>query len=208
MVKADDICGSGVHPDTNQVLPWIMRISSFMPMNVPLNVGFILAPPTLTNTIGIHVLNQSYNATMNYGNANASSPYTSEDITKGACAAVGSSVAVALTIRQINLKRSAAAKGPKLILLNAATSTIACAAGGFANNWFMRSAEMERGITLSDPETGVEIGKSKIAAKSAVMQTASSRIFMALPIAIPAFALIGMERARIYPSNKYLQLMI
>ena len=36
---------------------------------------------------------------MNYGNANASSPYTSEDITKGALAAVGSSLAAALTIR-------------------------------------------------------------------------------------------------------------
>lgn len=203
LVKADDICSSGVHPDTNQALPWIMRISSFLPMNVPLNVGFILAPPTLVNTVGIHVINQSYNATMNYGNANASSPYTSADITKGAIAAVGSSVGVALTIRQINLKRSAAAKGPKLILLNAATSTIACAAGGFANNWFMRSAEMANGITLNDPETGVEIGKSKIAAKSAVMQTASSRIFMAMPIAIPAFLMIGMERAKIYPSNRY-----
>merc|ERR1712110_1231848 len=112
---------------------------------------------------------------MNYGNANASSPYTKEDITKGALAAVGSSITVALTIRQINLKRYAVAKGPKLILLNAATSTIACGVGGFANNWFMRSAEMERGITLTDPDTGNEIGKSKIAAKYAVMQTASSR---------------------------------
>ena len=99
-------------------------------------------PPTFVNTVGVHVANQSYNATMNYGNANASSPYTTEDISKGAAAAVGSSVAVALTIRQINLKRSAAASGARLIMLNAITSTIACAAGGFANNWFMRSAEM------------------------------------------------------------------
>lgn len=72
----------------------------------------------------------------------------------------------------------------------------------------MRSAEMERGITLNHPDTGNEIGKSKIAAKTAVMQTASSRVFMAMPIALPAFALIAMERARIYPANKYLQLMI
>ena len=163
------MCGAAVHPDTNKPLPWIMRISSFMPMNIPLNVGFILMPPTLINTIGVHVANQSYNATMNFGNANASSPYTTEDITKGAMAAVGSSVAVALTIRQINLKRSAAATGAKLIMLNAITSTTACAAGGFANNWFMRSAEMQRGIQLSDPDTGNPIGKSQIAAKTAVM---------------------------------------
>ena len=142
LIQADDVCGAAVHPDTNKPLPWIMRISSFMPMNVPLNIGFILAPPTLVNTIGVHICNQSYNATMNYGNANASSPYTTEDITKGALAAVGSSLATALTIRQLNLKRSAAATGARLIMLNTITSTVACAAGGFANNWFMRSAEM------------------------------------------------------------------
>merc|ERR1719362_307637 len=28
-----------------------------------------MAPPTIFNTIAVHVANQSYNATMNYGNA-------------------------------------------------------------------------------------------------------------------------------------------
>ena len=68
----------------------------------------------------------------------------------------------------------------------------------------MRSAEMERGIELTDPDTGNPVGKSKIAAKTAVMQTASSRIFMAMPIAIPAFALIAIERARLMPKNNAL----
>ena len=72
--KADDIVGSAVHPDTDKPLPWIMRVSSFMPMNIPLNVGFIMAPPTIFNTVAVHIANQSYNATMNYGNANAASP--------------------------------------------------------------------------------------------------------------------------------------
>jgi len=96
---ADDIVGSAVHPDTNKPLPWIMRVSSFMPMNIPLNIGFIMAPPTLFNTVAVHIANQSYNAIMNYGNANAKSPYTSEDIGKGYAMAVASSVAIALTIR-------------------------------------------------------------------------------------------------------------
>ena len=93
------MCGAAVHPDTNKPLPWIMRISSFMPMNIPICMGFILAPPTLFNTVAINVVNQSYNATMNFGNANSTSPYTKEDITKGAIAAVSSSVAIALAIR-------------------------------------------------------------------------------------------------------------
>lgn len=57
LIDADNVVASAVHPDTNQPLPWIMRISSFMPMNVPLNVGFILAPPTIFNTVLVQVLN-------------------------------------------------------------------------------------------------------------------------------------------------------
>ena len=76
-----------------------MRVSSFMPMNIPIVMAFLLASPTLINTVTVNVVNQAYNATMNFGNANSQSPYTSEDITKGAIGAVCSSVLVALTIR-------------------------------------------------------------------------------------------------------------
>lgn len=96
---AADIVGSAVHPDTNEALPWLMRISSFMPMNIPLNIGFILMPPTIFNTVTVHVANQSYNAVMNYGNANASSPYTNEDIGRSYGSAVAASVGVSLLIR-------------------------------------------------------------------------------------------------------------
>lgn len=140
-----------------------------MPMNVPLNIGFILAPPTIFNTMAVNIANQSYNAIMNYGNANASSPYTREDIIKSYLMAVTASVGVALTIRQINAKRSAAATGARLIMLNAFTSTVACMCGGFANNWFMRQVEMERGLELCDPDTGEVIGKSKKCARAAVL---------------------------------------
>ena len=175
-----------------------------MPMNIPLNIGFILMPPTLFNTVAVHIANQSYNATMNYGNANASSPYTSQDIGRSYGAAVGTSVGVALLIRQINLKRSAAATGARLIMLNAITSTVACMVGGFANNWCMRMVEMERGIELCDPDTGEAIGKSPKCAKAAVMQTASSRILMAMPVALPAFALLAIEKVGLMPKSPFL----
>ena len=145
---------------------------------------------------------------MNYGNANASSPYTTNNLARSFGAAVGTSTFVALAIRQMNAKRSAAATGASLIMLNAFTSTTACACGGFANNWFMRSVEMEKGIELCDPDTNEPIGKSKAVAKKAVWQTASSRIFMAAPIALPAFALIGMERMGMIPKNKYANLVL
>ena len=99
LIDADNVVMSAVHPDTGKPLPWIMRISSFMPMNVPLNIGFILAPPTIFNTVAVQVINQTYNATMNYGNANASSPYTTNDLMKSFMSAVVTSTTVALAIR-------------------------------------------------------------------------------------------------------------
>ena len=63
---------------------------------------------------------------------------------------------------------------------------------------------MEKGIELNDPDTGEAIGKSKLCAKSAVMQTASSRIFLAMPIAIPAFMLLGIEKFGMMPKNPVL----
>ena len=204
LCDADDVVGSAVHPDTNKPLPWLMRISSFMPMNIPLNIGFIMVAPTIFNTVTVHIANQSYNAIMNYGNANASSPYTTEDIGRSYASAVAASVGVSLLIRQINAKRSAAATGARLIMLNAFTSTVACMCGGFANNWFMRQVEMERGIELNDPDTGEAIGKSKKCAKAAVLQTASSRIFLAMPVALPAFALLAIEKVGLMPKHPIL----
>lgn len=208
LIDAHNVVLSAVHPDTKKPLPWIMRISSFLPMNIPINCGFILAPPTIFNTVAMQIINQTYNAIMNYGNANASSPYTTNDLMRSYGAAVGTSAGIALLIRQINAKRSAVATGARLIMLNAITSTIACACGGFANNYFMRMVELEKGIELTDPDTGEALGKSKICAKTAVWQTASSRIFMAVPICLPAIALIGLERLRLVPKNPVLNLML
>ena len=125
---------------------------------------------------------------------------------KGYGMAVGASVSIALMFRQINAKASARATGARLVGLNALTSTVACMAGGFVNNWFMRQVEMENGIELCDPDTNEPIGKSKLCAKSAVMQTASSRIFLAMPIAIPAFCLLAIEKVGLMPKSPILSI--
>lgn len=197
-----------VHPDTNQPLPWTMRITSFLPANIPINMGFILSAPTLRNVMFWQVFNQTFNAQFNYGNANASSPQTSQDIMKSYFMATGTAVTVALCFRQLLANISATSTGAKLIMLNAITATAASALAGSANNWIMRSKERETGIDVIDPATGESCGKSQACATWAVKQTAISRIFMALPISLPAFALIGIEKAGLMPTNKYAQLAV
>lgn len=47
---------------------------------MPIAFGFIIAKPTPFNTVFWQLINQTYNALMNYGNRNATSLYTTQDI--------------------------------------------------------------------------------------------------------------------------------
>ena len=73
--RAQCIVSTAVHPDTKEFIPWAMRFSSFIPMNIPIAFGFLFTAPTPFNTIFFQWLNQTYNASLNYANRNASSNY-------------------------------------------------------------------------------------------------------------------------------------
>jgi len=73
--KAQSVVATAVHPDTGEFIPWVMRFSSFIPMNMPIAFGLLFTAPTPMNTIFWQWLNQTYNASLNYANRNASSNY-------------------------------------------------------------------------------------------------------------------------------------
>ncbi len=104
---------------------------------------------------------------MNYGNRNATSLYTTEDILKSYVVAVTSSIAVALTVRKALSGWTHNLHGSKLIIANSISSFFACATAGYLNAHFMRKTELERGIDIHDDE-GKYHGKSKVAAHRAV----------------------------------------
>lgn len=62
--------------DKDEIVPKPFRLSGFLPTNVPILLGMVVAPPTMFNTIMLHWVNQSYNAGLNYGNKNSSTNYT------------------------------------------------------------------------------------------------------------------------------------
>lgn len=76
MRKAQTVLRTAIHPDTGEFIPWPMRMSSFIPVNLPISYGMIIVAPTPVNTIFWQFLNQTYNAMINYGNRNASSSYS------------------------------------------------------------------------------------------------------------------------------------
>jgi hypothetical protein len=49
--RAQTVVSTAIHPDTGEFIPWVCRLSSFLPCNVPIAFGFIIAKPTPFNTI-------------------------------------------------------------------------------------------------------------------------------------------------------------
>lgn len=48
---AQTVVSTAIHPDTGDFIPWVCRLSSFLPCNIPIAFGFIIAKPTPFNTI-------------------------------------------------------------------------------------------------------------------------------------------------------------
>jgi len=157
---AETVVSTAIHPDTGKIIPWALRFSSFLPMNIPISFGFIFAAPTPFNTIFWQWLNQTYNAALNYENRNASSTYTTQDIATSYTLATSAAITVALGIRKLVDKQAKQLKGGKLVLLNSVSSFFACALSGFMNAYFMRQTEIKKGIDVIDKETNESCGKS------------------------------------------------
>lgn len=105
---------------------------------------------------------------MNYGNRNASSPNSINDLLFGYSMAVTSSIGVSLGLRKLSYNMTKNMKGGTMILANSIINYIAVATAGFLNSFCMRMGEMEKGIKIYD-EHEEEMGISKVCAKSAVV---------------------------------------
>uniref|UniRef100_A0A7S3CSB1 Uncharacterized protein n=1 Tax=Strombidium rassoulzadegani TaxID=1082188 RepID=A0A7S3CSB1_9SPIT len=125
------------------------------------------------------------------------------DLLQGYCAAIGSSISVAVTLRKLTAGLSRTATGTKLLLLNTMVGATAGAAASFCNTYFMRKAEMDKGIEIcSDPEVSNKIGISKKCAESAVTETAASRSIMSLCcVGIPAVLILSLGAIGIRPKG-------
>ena len=199
---------TAIQSDTGDFIPWPGRMSSFVPMNMPIAFGMIMTPPTPFNTILWQWVNQTYNASMNYANRNASSKYTTQDIVQSYGMAVSIAIGLSLGIRRAVASRVAGTTGAKMVFFNTISTYIACSSAGFSNAYLMRKTEIKTGINVINPETNEPVGLSKKCAEIAVFNTASSRFLMAAPLFIPAIAMFGIEKLNMVPKNKYARLTL
>lgn len=83
---------------------------------------------------------------MNYGNRNATSNYTIQDLGRGYIGAVAASVIIALYSRRLMAPTLRRLTGSKHILANSGLNYMAGAIAGATNLILMRSKELQDGI--------------------------------------------------------------
>jgi hypothetical protein len=130
-----------------------MRMSAFIPVQLPISFGMLMTAPTPFNTILWQWVNQTYNALMNYGNRNASSTYTTKDIAVSYASAVTIAIALSLGIRKAVAPLTRGSTGATMVFGNTVSTYVACACAGFSNAYLMRQTEINNGINVIHPET-------------------------------------------------------
>jgi hypothetical protein len=210
MTKLQKITESAVHPDTNEIVPFYMRMSGFVVFNTPILLTILFAKnQTPVFNAGMQIVNQTYNAGMNYGNRNASSEYSINDLSRGYFGAVAMSVSIALGSRTLLAKPLSTLKGPKYFILNAFLNYLAAATAGATNLALMRFKELDEGITVKSKDGEESFGKSKVAGKKAIYESALSRVVLPFPVIFfPSLALSLLSKLRLAPKGAFASKMV
>eukprot|EP00922_Rhytidocystis_sp_ex-Travisia-forbesii_P070409 GHVS01105174.1.p1 GENE.GHVS01105174.1~~GHVS01105174.1.p1 ORF type:complete len:373 (-),score=48.43 GHVS01105174.1:390-1508(-) len=212
---ARGVVDATVHPQTGEIISPLGRLAMFVPINIPICAGMLLAPATLPNLIGWQWVNQTYNAYFNFSQANKDSSKQQQggvdiDLVKGYSCACLVSVGLAVGSSQW-LSRSKSLSDVLRSRLRMIVPYVAVASAGVANVGLMRLRELTDGIPVffnpaGDNQTPEPLGVSKVAAKQALMQTAISRIVLPIPIlALPPPILALCYRLRAVKGSRILK---
>lgn len=191
-----------VHPYTNSIIPAVFRMSSFIPINIPIIYGMMNTTATLP-MLGWHWVNQSYNTAVNYSNRSGDVVDTQSIMESYALAVVTSCSLAAGLGKAAERGLIPGLKHPAIV------SYIAVAGAGSSNIMFSRKGEMTDGAPMTDEE-GTLYGKSPIAGKSIVYQTVFSRgMFVPMPVLLlPTSIMYAMNRAKMVPKNPQLKMFL
>jgi hypothetical protein len=179
---------SAINSTTGKILPIPARMCAFVPMNVPIGFGLICMPATMFNIVFFNVINQTYNAMMNYANGSGTEEsfrYTAISYTL----AVVSSISTGMILKKRFSKNAANMNIIQEGVLRILPSGIA----GFLNLFFMRSDYFTKGISFKDDKGNI-IGISKRCGVKAVIEGGFTRIILPLPLLVNHFLIKGISR--------------
>jgi tricarboxylate carrier len=167
--RAKVIYESAFHPQTGEKNFFLGRMSCQVPANMIITGAMMTWYKSNTATILLQWANQTFNATANYTNRNASSKITNEMLAQAYVAATVLSVSVAVGLNKMIARSPTLSKG----MIGRFVPLTAIAAANCINIPMMRQVELKEGITVSTAD-GVEVGKSKAAALGAVSQASAA----------------------------------
>jgi sideroflexin-5 len=200
---------SAIHPDTGEPIPAALRFSAFVPVNMII-VTATLSPLVINSfaaTGCVHLVNQTYNAAINYANRNASNPVPTQRLLEGYAGAVATSLTIGLTATAMT--RRAAVMGPGVAgLIRSTLPFLASAGAGFANVALMRRNELTEGVTVYDAD-GNPRGKSAAAGQTGIAKCAAARVLWNIPIMmVPPLIMTRLERTGPLQRNPRLKMAI
>lgn len=159
--KAKYLFDSAFHPDTKEKMFFIGRMSAQVPCNLLITAGMLTWYKTTSGTIFWQVINQSFNAVVNYTNRSGDKPISTTRLGVSFAIATSSATATALFLNSLTKKMPP--------ICARFVPFVAVAAANCVNLPFMRSTEIQEGIQLLNKD-GEKIGHSTSAAKTAIAQ--------------------------------------
>ncbi|XP_029160577.1 sideroflexin-2-like isoform X2 [Nylanderia fulva] len=176
IIYAKKLRDSAFHPDNGELMHVIGRMSFQLPSSVVLTAAMLTFYRSAYGVIACQLVNQGFNAFVNYTNRNAMSdePQDTDAIQQAFVLATVASCAAALGFRKLFSGRGT--------LFARFAPFCAVAAGNIVNLPIMRQRELTRGIPIFvKSEDKVCIMRSQVAAVKGISECVLTRIIMAAP---------------------------
>eukprot|EP00802_Teleaulax_amphioxeia_P007177 Tamp_07183.p2 GENE.Tamp_07183~~Tamp_07183.p2 ORF type:complete len:338 (-),score=64.87 Tamp_07183:1540-2514(-) len=202
--RAKVIYESAFHPQTGEKNFFLGRMSCQVPANMLITSAMMTWYKSNTAAVILQWVNQTFNATTNYTNRNASSPVTTEMLAQAYVIATICSVTVAVGLNKAIARSATLSRG----IIGRFVPLTAIAAANCINIPMMRQVELKEGIAVATAE-GVEVGTSKAAALSAVAQVVPSRVIMAVPnMGFTPIIMAGLEKRGLFTAYPFLNMPV
>lgn len=170
--KAKYLMDSAYHPDTKEKMFFLGRMSFQVPGNLLITAGMLTFYKSLPAVISWQVINQSFNAVVNYTNRSGDAPIPTSTLATSFAIATSAATGTALLLGKV------AKRMPPFFARIVPFTAVASA--NCINLPFMRSSEIKNGIQLVN-DKDEKIAQSPKTAKKAISQVVVSRVFMATP---------------------------
>eukprot|EP00299_Pterocystis_sp_00344_P008786 c3468_g1_i1.p1 GENE.c3468_g1_i1~~c3468_g1_i1.p1 ORF type:complete len:327 (-),score=39.70 c3468_g1_i1:17-997(-) len=191
---AISVVDSAVHRETNEMIPWLFRRSSFLFVGIPLNLGMAshLAATSIPWLIFWQWLNQTLNCFATYYYRSATNPMSDQQLLTAYCLSSSTSALVGtmltLTWRRYNCRHVPPATTLGVAML-AMVPALAAASANAVTVVVTRWNEIDRGIALltqpSPKPFSEDLGHSKRAGIQANWETIQSRALLSALALVP-----------------------